>query len=198
MNILFFCLREGEKSLRSPLSEMLLKENLTWWKEHTQEPVSWLCRIRWVCVPPIRKDNGHHPAKKLPLFSTSAKPHWARLGTAYPVFHQGAFKSWNILLPPWFGILLSLSYIILNPKYNMYIIWRQVNKFLENVSEGTRSVMSRYFLTINISQLIVKFWAEFIAWFHFCRRLKRTTFVFFAKSKKTSFVQWSNIYIWKV
>ena len=58
--------------------------------------------------------------------------------------------------------------------------------------------MSHYFLTSSIFQLItVKFWAEFIT-FHFCRRLKRTTFVFFAKWKKTSFVQWSNIYIWKV
>ena len=28
---------------------------------------------------------------------------------------------------------------------------------------------------------------EFIAWFHFCRRLKRTTFVFFAKWKKNEF-----------
>jgi len=44
------------------------------------------------------------------------------------------------------------------------------------------------FLT-RISQLItVKFWAEFITWFHFCRRLKWTTFVFFAKWKKMNAV----------
>ena len=56
--------------------------------------------------------------------------------------------------------------------------------------------MSHYFLTSSIFQLItVKFWAEFITWFYFCRWLKRTTFVFFAKWKKTSFVQWSNIYM---
>ena len=67
-------------------------------------------------------------------------------------------------------------------------LWGQVNKFLENLSEGTRSVMSHYFLTSSISQLItVKFWAEFIAWFHFCKRLKRITFVFFAKWKKNKF-----------
>jgi len=48
--------------------------------------------------------------------------------------------------------------------------------------------MSHYFLTSSISQLItVKFWAEFIAWFHFCRRLKRIIFVFFAKWKKNEF-----------
>jgi len=35
------------------------------------------------------------------------------------------------------------------------MIRRQVNKFLENLSEGTRSVMSHYFLTSNTSQLTV-------------------------------------------
>jgi len=44
--------------------------------------------------------------------------------------------------------------------------------------------MSHYFLTSSIFQLItIKFWAEFIAWFHFCRRLKRI-FVIFVKWKK--------------
>jgi len=76
------------------------------------------------------------------------------------------------------------------------VIRGQVNKFLENLSEDTRSVMSHYFLTSIISQLItVKFWAEFIAWFHFCRRLKRKIFVFFAKWKKTSFVQFKHLHM---
>ena len=40
----------------------------------------------------------------------------------------------------------------------MYTIRGQVNKFLENLSEGTHSVMSHYFLTSSIFQLItVKF-----------------------------------------
>ena len=46
------------------------------------------------------------------------------------------------------------------PKYNflIYYIRGQVNKFLENLSESIRSVMSHYFLTSSISQLItVKF-----------------------------------------
>jgi len=38
------------------------------------------------------------------------------------------------------------------------ICMREVNKFLENLSEGTRNVMSYYFLISSISQLItVKF-----------------------------------------
>ena len=38
------------------------------------------------------------------------------------------------------------------------------------------------------SQLItVKFWAEFIAWFHFCRRLKRIILYFFCKMEKNEF-----------
>jgi len=42
------------------------------------------------------------------------------------------------------------------------IVRRQVIKSLENLSEGTCSDMSYYFLTSSISQLItVKFWAEF-------------------------------------
>jgi len=45
--------------------------------------------------------------------------------------------------------------------------------------------MSHYFLTSNVSQLItVKFWMKFIAWFHFCRRLKRTIF---CKMEKNEF-----------
>ena len=56
--------------------------------------------------------------------------------------------------------------------------------------------MSHYLLTSSIFQVVtVKLWAKFIAWFYFCRWLK-PTYVFFAKWEKTSFVQWSNIYIW--
>ena len=55
--------------------------------------------------------------------------------------------------------------------------------------------MSHYFLTSSISQLITVKFEWHSSWFHFCRRLKRITFVFFAKWKKTNFVQWSNIYM---
>jgi len=77
---------------------------------------------------------------------------------------------------------LKLTIIIVLRLIQAILVRGQVNKFLENLSEGTRSVMSHYFLTS---------FEKFIAWFHFCKRLKRTTFLFFAKWKKTSFVQWS-------
>jgi len=56
------------------------------------------------------------------------------------------------------------------------MIRRQVNKFLENLSEGTRSVMSHYFLTSSISD-----YCQILSGIHRMisfRRLKRTIFVF--------------------
>ena len=56
---------------------------------------------------------------------------------------------------------LDSDYEDINSLHNLMFLRGQVNKFLENLSEGTRSVMSYYFLTSNIFQLItVKFWAE--------------------------------------
>jgi len=69
----------------------------------------------------IKKDSGRHrlPAKKLLLFNTFAKSHWAHLGTAYP----GHFiRSWSIALISMSGVLFKariLTYITLNTILNM-------------------------------------------------------------------------------
>jgi len=78
-------------------------------------------------IPPIRKNSKHlHlPVKKLPLFSTSAKSHWAHLGTVYPAFCQGAPKSWNVcshLHGPLHYLKLE-SYYIINTIVNIYTLY---------------------------------------------------------------------------
>ena len=93
-------------------------------------------------------------------------------------------RSYSFKVYPFFKDVRSFNFraqCTISIIFVLIIVVGQVNKFLENLSEFTRNVMSHYFLTNSIFQLItVKLRAEFIAWFHFCRRLKRTIFAFFA------------------